>query len=144
MSTTTEAQFHQIYERWHQAISTRNVDALMDLYADDAVLESSAILVIEKDPSGTLKGKEALHKHFASFFALMEAEKGDAEWHRPYAYHVHGNTIAWEYPSKAPRNEQLDVVESIDVENGKVAYQRVYWGFVGFKLLTELAERTAV
>ena len=44
----TQAQIKQVYERWHEMIVSRNLDGLMELYAEDCVLESSAVLVLEK------------------------------------------------------------------------------------------------
>lgn len=65
------AQIQNLYEKWHEMILERDADGLMRLYVDDAVIESSAVLVLDKDPSGTLVGKEKLRKHFQAFFDLI-------------------------------------------------------------------------
>ena len=46
-------------------------------------------------------------------------------------------------PSKSPKGNQLDVVESMDLENGLIAYHRVYWGWIGFKALQAVADRSS-
>jgi steroid Delta-isomerase len=40
-----------------------------------------------------------------------------------------------------PTGEQVDLVESMDVENGLIVYHRVYWGWKGFKTLQAARER---
>ena len=35
----TEAQIRHVCERWHEMIVDRNLDGLMELYANDCVLE---------------------------------------------------------------------------------------------------------
>jgi hypothetical protein len=50
-------------------------EGLPSLYADDAVLESTAVLVLEGHTDGVLTGKEALTQHFASFFASCQRSR---------------------------------------------------------------------
>jgi hypothetical protein len=52
---------------WHKAITARDIDALMALYTDDAVIESSAVLVLEKDDGGALRGKDVIANTFSRF-----------------------------------------------------------------------------
>ena len=40
----------------------------------------------------------------------------------------------WEYPRKTPTGEQVDPVESMDIESDLIVYHRVYWGWRGFNL----------
>jgi steroid Delta-isomerase len=138
----TEAQTKQVYERWHDMIVSRNLDGLMELYAEDCVLESSAVLVLEKNSTGIVKGRDLVRKHFAAFFGDMMAKDAAVELYRPSTYFSDGKTLVWEYPSKSPKGNQLDVVESMDLENGLIAYHRVYWGWIGFKALQAVANRS--
>lgn len=73
---TMEVEKNKIYERWHEMIEARNVEGLMEFYSENSALESSAVLVIEKDQSGTLKGKTAIRAHFAAFFDMI-GPRGD-------------------------------------------------------------------
>jgi steroid Delta-isomerase len=61
--------------------------------------------------------------------------KNIAEWYRSRSFLSDGNLLTWEYPRKTPQGDQVDVVESMDIEDGLIAYHRVYWGSVGFKAL---------
>ena len=139
---STETEIRPVYERWHEMIVSRNLDGLMELYAEDCVLESSAVLVLEKNSTGVLKGRDRVRAHFASFFSDMMAKDDTVELYRPSTYFSDGKTLVWEYPSKSPRGDQLDVVESMDLENGRIVYHRVYWGWIGFKALWAVADRS--
>jgi ketosteroid isomerase-like protein len=68
---TTNDQMRHVYETWHRASVGRDLDKLMALYANESVLDSSAVLVLEKDPSGIIRGHDRIRKHFASFFAML-------------------------------------------------------------------------
>ena len=50
----TDAEF--IYARWHEAARSRDVPALLALYAEDAELESPLVPVILNRASGVLRG----------------------------------------------------------------------------------------
>ena len=124
-----------IYDRFHETISARDLEGLMSIYANDAVLDSSLVLVLEKDPSGIIKGKDKLRAHFKGFFDTVRPS--GREWFRPDTVLSDGQRLMWEYPSQGPDGDQLDVVESfdLDLEEGLITYHRVYWGRVGHKLL---------
>jgi hypothetical protein len=136
----TEPRIRHVYERWHEMIVSRDVDGLMELYAEDSVLESSAVLVLEGNSTGVLKGRNLIRKHFAAFFDMM-AKDASVELYGPGTFFSDGKTLMWEYPSKSPRGDQLDVFESMDLEDGLIAYHRVYWGWIGFKALWAMADR---
>lgn len=34
--------------------------------------------------------------------------------------------LMWEYPRETPKDDQTDVVESMDLENGLITHHRVY------------------
>ena len=57
------------------------------------------------------------------------------EWYRSDTFFTDGRLLVWEYPATGPKGDQLDVVESSDIENGLIAYHRVYWGWRGYELL---------
>ena len=44
----TNAQIAHVYKRWHGMIVSRNLEGLMELYAEDCNFESSAVLFLEK------------------------------------------------------------------------------------------------
>jgi steroid Delta-isomerase len=107
-----DAAILHIYERWHETVVGGDLDGLMALYADDAILETPLILATLPDKNdGVLKGKSAI---------------------RPFA---NGRQLTWEYPRATPQGDQVDLVEVMDIADGLIVHHRVYWGWVGFKAL---------
>ncbi|WP_323122248.1 YybH family protein [Burkholderia alba] len=115
MTDPTAAEIRHVYDAWHAAVVARDLDALLALYADDAILETPLILVVQPElRSGVLRGKDALRAFFSA--GLRDTPDGD----------------------------QTDLVEVMDLAHGRIAHHRVYWGWVGFRgLAAALAERRA-
>ena len=127
------ADARHIYEGWHAAVVARDVDALMALYADDAVLETPLIVVtLPAHGSGVLHGKAAIGAFFEAGLRNPGTSSG--------AGTVPGcssRTAASsrEYPRATPDGDQVDLVEVMDLRDGLIAHHRVYWGWVGFNAL---------
>ncbi|MDN7491050.1 nuclear transport factor 2 family protein [Burkholderia sp. AU45274] len=103
------ADVRHIYEGWHAAVVARDVDALMALYADDAVLETPLIVVTLPDHgSGVLHGKAAIGAFFAA--GLRNPGNKLGRWYRTGLFFS-------------------------DLRDGLIAHHRVYWGWVGFLAL---------
>ena len=134
MPLNTDAQIRHIYERWHETINAHDLAGLVALYAQDAVLETPAILAMYPDKEeGILKGRGEIEKLFA--INLQVLSKEFRELYRTSLFLSNGQLLAWEYPRKTPTGEQVDLVESMDIQNGLIVYHRVYWGWKGFKAL---------
>lgn len=140
MTETDDADSRHIYERWHATVMARNLDGLMDLYAEDAILESPLILVtLTGAPSGILRGRSEIRPLFAA--GLRAARNGLGRWYRTGTFFSNGRQLTWEYPRATPQGDQVDLVEVMDIASGRIAHHRVYWGWVGFRALTGLAAR---
>jgi enamine deaminase RidA (YjgF/YER057c/UK114 family) len=134
MTDNTDAQIRHVYERWHETIVARDLDGLMALYAEDAIIETPFILATFKDMTqGVLKGKPAIRSFFAAGF--RNPESGLGRWYRTGTFFANGRQLTWEYPRDTPQGDQVDLVEVMDLANGLIAHHRVYWGWVGFKAL---------
>jgi hypothetical protein len=62
--------------------------------------------------------------------------KDNPDCYRSDTFFTDRRLLVWEYPATRPKGDQLDVVESPDIENGLIAYHRVDWGWRGYELLT--------
>ena len=62
MLTAEEAQ--EFARHWVEAWNLHNLDEIMSHYAEDVVLVSPVAAKILNDPSGMVKGKEALRAYF--------------------------------------------------------------------------------
>lgn len=51
--------------------------------------------------------------------------------------------MTWEYPRATPQGDQVDLVEVMDIDDGLIAHHRVYWGWVGFKVLMAAKNKPA-
>jgi steroid Delta-isomerase len=61
MTENTNSEIHHVYEPWHENVVTRHLDGLMELYDENATLESPLVLAVLKErEAGILKGKQAI------------------------------------------------------------------------------------
>jgi ketosteroid isomerase-like protein len=60
----TEASARDLASHWSRAWNAHDLDEIMSHYAEDVVLVSPVAARILNDPSGTVKGKDALRAYF--------------------------------------------------------------------------------
>jgi steroid delta-isomerase len=130
---STDPQVRHVFEQWHTKILTRDLDGLVALYTVDGIFESPAVFVLQDGSDGILRGRDQLRAYFKIFFAKLD--KNIAEWYRTGNYFSDGVALAWEYPRKTPKGQQVDIVEWMDLKDGLIAEHRVYWGWVGVRTL---------
>jgi len=136
MTHNSDAEILHIYERWHATVVGGDLDGLMALYADDAILETPLILATLRDKTeGILKGKSAIRPFFETGFRKLRNDLG--------RWFSNGRQLTWEYPRATPQGVQIDLVEVMDVAGGLIAHHRVYWGWVGFKALMTASKEPA-
>ncbi|MGD0430722.1 MAG: nuclear transport factor 2 family protein [Acetobacteraceae bacterium] len=134
MPANSDARIRHIYDRWHATINSHDLDGVMALYAEHAVLETPAILAMYPDKEeGILRGRGAIEQLFAINFEVLAREF--RRLYRSGLFLSNGELPSWVYPRKTPTGDQVDLVESMDIENGLIVYHRVYWGWRGFKAL---------
>jgi steroid delta-isomerase len=134
MTENTDAEIRHIYERWHETIRGRDLDGLMALYAEDAILETPLILATLKDRhEGVLRGTREIRPFFEAGLRKLRNDLG--RWYRSGTFFSNGRQLTWEYPRETPEGDQVDLVEVMDITGGLIAHHRVYWGWVGFKAL---------
>jgi steroid Delta-isomerase len=134
MSDNTEAQVRRIYEEWHAGVNGHDIPRVIALYGEDATLESPAILAIYPHlENGILRGRSEIETFFNKTLGALSKEF--RQLYRNGVYLSAGKLLTWEYPRKTPTGEQVDLVESMDIEGGLIAYHRVYWGWKGFQAL---------
>jgi hypothetical protein len=133
MNDLTDAQ--RIYEQWHEFAKNGNVEALMNLYAPDAIVETPLVMAILDDaPSGILRGKE-LRRFFEEGVRRRPNEL--VRWYRDGNFFWNGHRLVWEYPRQTPHGDQVDILEVMDIAEGKITHHRIYWGWFGFELLKQ-------
>ena len=111
----------------------------MALYAEHAVFESPTVLAQFPDrDEGILRGRGEIENCSPATSRTSASEF--SELYRTGLFFSNGRHLTWEYPRLTPSGAQVDLFESMDIENGLIVYHRVYWGWQGLKAL--LAVRT--
>jgi hypothetical protein len=123
----------RIYEQWDLFARTGAIAELLDLYADDAVFESPLVPAILDQPSGALRGRAELEHFFTEGVRRRPNEL--VRWHRTGFYLCDGHTLVWEYPRETPHGDQVDLLEFMQIADGRIKTHVVYWGWVGTGLL---------
>ncbi|MFO1083658.1 MAG: nuclear transport factor 2 family protein [Reyranellaceae bacterium] len=142
MNTASDDDVRRIYERWHDAITKQDLAGIVSLYAEHAVFESPTVLALAPDRSdGILRGRSEIERQFATNFGALAREF--RELYRTGLFFSNGRHLTWEYPRLAPGAEQVDLFESMDIEDGLIVYHRVYWGWKGLRTLIAARDRAA-
>nr|WP_314549191.1 nuclear transport factor 2 family protein [uncultured Ottowia sp.] len=133
----TDAEF--IYARWHEAARSRDVPALLALYAEDAELESPLVPVILNRASGVLRG----HAQIREFLEEGTRRRPNefVRWHRDGRFLSAGGLLVWEYPRATPQGEQIDILEFMELQGRLIQRHRIYWGWFGTQTLIASALR---
>ncbi len=131
-SQRTNEHVERMYHDWDEALSRNDADALLALYAKDAAIESPLIPYLMKKEEGVCRG----HEEMRPFFKLVAERKPVLRHYFRNGYFTDGKRIIWEYPRIAPDGEQMDFVESMELnDEGLIQYHKVYWGWRGCQVL---------
>lgn len=130
-----------IWEAWHEASVERDIDRLISLYAEDAILEAPLIPAVMEQESGIVFGRAGILA-----FLNKARQKGASSvshrvpmhWFRKDHLFSAGDTLIWEYPRETPDGDQMDIVEVMKIVSGLIVQHRVYWGW---KITASLAEK---
>src|SRR5215813_8568731 len=49
LASSSQAQIRHIYEKWHETVTARDLEGVLALYAEDATMETPAILALVDD-----------------------------------------------------------------------------------------------
>lgn len=128
----------RVYFAWNDALSRNDANALLALYAKDAVLESPLVPHLLGTEHGVLRGHDELRALFAR---LAERKPPVRQYHRT-GYLTDGRRLIWEYPRDAGDREQMDFAEVMEIDSdGLIARHCVYWGWFGVRVLERDAYR---
>lgn len=134
-----QTECSRIHGRWHECARTRDIEGLLALYADDAVLESPLVPAIFDDrTSGVLRGRDEIR----GFLALGARSRPIdlVRWYRTDKWLTDGERLlVWEYPRETPDGDQVEIVEIMEIDDGLISRHRIYWGWLGTGLLVRNA-----
>jgi ketosteroid isomerase-like protein len=122
----------RMYFAWDDALSRNDADALLALYAEDAVLESPLVPHLLGVDHGVLRGHDELRPLFGK---LAERKPPVRQYHRT-GYLTDGKRLIWEYPRDAGDGEQMDFAEVMELnDDGLIQRHCVCWGWFGVRVL---------
>ncbi|HKW18739.1 MAG TPA: nuclear transport factor 2 family protein [Terriglobales bacterium] len=122
----------RIYYEWDKALSENNATALLELYAPDAVIESPLIPHLLGKKEGACHGREEMRP----FFEAVAAHKPPVRQYHRTGYLTDGKRLIFEYPREGPKGEQMDFVESMEInDQGLIQRHCVYWGWYGLGVM---------
>lgn len=140
MSRDRLADAQRIYDEWHAGFTTGDMARVAALYTEDVVFESPAVLGKDRDAEeGILQGRDKIRELFE--YNLTNLSGAFGTLYRSGKFFSDGDYLTWEYPRKTPSGEQIDLFESMDLQEGLITYHRVYWGWRGFRSLIAAGER---
>jgi ketosteroid isomerase-like protein len=123
----------RIYHEWDAALAKNDPDALLALYASDAVIESPLIPHLLGCKEGICRGRAEMRR----LFELVARRKPKLRQYYRRGYFTDGRTLVFEYPRAAPDGEQMDFVEVMQLKDGLIQYHCVYWGWRGVQVLLQ-------
>ncbi len=109
--------------RWMDAFNTRDLDALLDLYAEDAVHVSPKLRLAQPQSEGKIVGKPALRAWWADCFARMPKLH-----YQPVSFTGNDERVWMEYLRRLPGESDLLVAEVLELRRGKIYASRVFHG----------------
>jgi steroid Delta-isomerase len=123
-----------IYQTWHDTVRNRDLAGTVALYAEGAILETPLALAVYPDrQSGVLVGRATIRQFFED--SARKFSNDFAQLFRTDTFFVNGKQLTWEYPRQAPKGDQVDLMEMMEIDNGLISSHRVYWGWYGIRLL---------
>lgn len=104
-SATINPDAEFVFTEWDRRTRARDVEALLELYAEDVVFESPLAPRILGRQSGVLRGKEALARLFEEGGRRRPNELVRRQRDGPYLWD--GRHLSWEYLRAAPDGAQM-------------------------------------
>jgi hypothetical protein len=129
-STATRNDVERIYRLWDEALGSKDLEASLSLYADDAILESPLVRHLLGTPEGIVRGKQALRAFITKVFQTNPPQRKRFK----QGFFTDGRVLTWEYPRATPEGDQMDLVEVMDIADGLIRHHRVYWGWYALKV----------
>jgi ketosteroid isomerase-like protein len=129
----------RIYQAWDDALGRKDLDAAMNLYSPDAVLESPLVRHLLGTAEGVVRGRAHLRDFVEQVFARTPPLR---QRHRS-GFFTDGKRLIWEYPRLAGAGQQMDLVEAMEIADGLIQRHCVYWGWLAVKVLEDDRYRPA-
>lgn len=112
-----------IAKLWLNAFNEHNLEALLDLYADDAQHFSPKLKIRQPETNGLIIGKDAMRIWWQDAF-----ERLPDLVYREEQLTANNNRVFMEYTRIVGGEPNMSVAELLEIKNGKIIFSRVYHG----------------
>lgn len=130
-STPVDPTIERVYTVWDDALGAKDLDGAMALYHEDCTLESPLVCHLLDAAEGVVRGRVALRGFVQQVFDHQPPERRRFR----SGLLTDGRRVTWEYPRESPDGDQMDIVEVMEIEDGRIKSHRVYWGWKGVGML---------
>lgn len=113
----------EIALRWLDAFNRKDVDSLIELYADGAVHSSPKLRALDPRGDGQLSGKTAIAAWWRDSLARLPGLRYELD-----TLTCEPGMAVLEYVRLADDSDPLRVAEVFQIRNGKITRSRVYHG----------------
>lgn len=110
-----------VARQWLAAFNAGDVEALIELYAEDAVHESPKVRKAMPGSEGKLKGKAAMRDWWQQAFNRLPGMSYELT-----ALTSDSSRAVIEYVRRAPGEQPLAVAEAFEVRDGKIVHSVVH------------------
>jgi len=122
MKDESVASVERIIADMEAAFARRDLEALSELFTEDATLESFLVARILKRPEGICRGKREIRE------VLSQLVDQGVPWGSHAPPLVGGNVAAVEFKTKSSDRDTFSV-DILEIENGKIRSLRAYAGW---------------
>ena len=109
--------------KWFEAFNAKNLDKLLDLYADDAEHFSPKLKIHKPETKGLVKGHDALREWWQDAFNRLPTLN-----YKVNSLTANEYRVFMEYIRTVQGEEDMLVAEVLEIKEGKIVFSRVYHG----------------
>ena len=109
--------------KWFEAFNTKQLDRLLDLYAEDAEHFSPKLKIRQPETGGLVKGREAMRAWWQDAFDRLPTL-----YYKVSSLTANDHRVFMEYIRTVQGEEDMLVAEVLEIRNGKIVFSRVYHG----------------
>jgi len=111
----------EIALKWFDSFNTKNLEALLSLYADDARHFSPKLKIRQPETEGWIKGKTELRNWWADAFKRLPSLH-----YQVNTLTANSDRIFMEYLREVEGEPSMMVAEVLEISNSKIQSSRVY------------------
>lgn len=109
--------------KWLEAFNAKQLDRLLDLYAEDAEHFSPKLKLRKPETGGLVKGRPALREWWQDAFNRLPTLH-----YKVSSLTANDHRVFMEYIRTVEGEEDMAVAEVLEIRDGRIVFSRVYHG----------------